>query len=220
VVKFQPCAAFLFLFLASCMSSQIPIIRETVPVNRPEVDLQRDQTAIIRTPHCDISLRYLNTDDWSVFGRFNTFSSRRGRGAVKPPYEIFFFTIHSSTDKILRNIRFSVRAGTFSAPALARADLLAQCASSRYRAMNIEELFVMRRLIIPEYRMDEIDFDNDTIGYPFDFITMLDSVSLCVAVPTPPVEARRYFVSVEYTAGSEKKVVDFEIERREHRRED
>ncbi|HEY1406875.1 MAG TPA: hypothetical protein VF857_09715 [Spirochaetota bacterium] len=204
-------------FLFSCLSPQIPILRELRVVERPEVDIQSDGTGVIRTPHCDISVRGVNDADWKSIASNDVFRDVGFHSTPRPPFEIFFVTIHNSTKRTLREIRFYIRTPGSTDNSLSLNELHAQCPSPAYNRAQLDEIFTMRRLLTQEFRLSEIDLDKDTIGYPFPFLMPNESGALCVAFPIPSFDHRRYTISVEYQSGSEKKVVDFEIERRETR---
>lgn len=201
----------------SCVSHQFPIQRETVIVEKPEVDLQKDGTGIIRTPHCDVSVRYIDKENWKMAASSTPFNQNRTFGSSYPPYEIFFVTIQNSTKKTIKDIRFSIHTAGYSDNSLTVEEILPECTSSVYRNIRISTIFSLRRLLSQDYLFNDIDFEKNSVGYPFPFILPQERGSLFIAFRIPPFEHRRYTLSVEYLAGNDKKVVDFEIARKENR---
>jgi hypothetical protein len=205
------------VIFASCGGVQIPIDRTTQITNRPEVDLREDGTGIIRTVYCDISLRHLDNDDWKKISSYDVFSANSVYSSRKPPYTIFLATIHNSSESTIRDLRFSLKDGAAIIDAIPQEQIIKECTATRYRSVSLKECFTFRRLLSSEFEFEKIDFDRDTIGYPFSFIMPHDNISVFVALPVPRVELRQYAVRVNFTAGTDKKVVDFTIVRREHR---
>lgn|GEM_PF-3583191 len=201
----------------SCVSHQFPIQRETAIVEKPEVDLQKDGTGIIRTPHCDVSVRYIDKASWKMVASSPPFTQNRTFGSSCPPYEIFFVTIQNSTKKIIKDIRFSIQAAGYSDNSLTIEELLTEGTSPVYQNIRISNIFSLRRLFTQEFIFNDIEFEKNSVGYPFPFILPQERGSLFIAFRIPPFEHRRYTLSVEYLAGNDKKVVDFEIARKENR---
>lgn len=203
----------------SCVAYQLPIQRHTDIAEKPEVDLQRDGTGIIRTAHCDISARHISADDWKKVISSSSVFTISGRSIAHPAYEIFFITVQNSTNKLIKDLRFYIKTPLSSESSLSAGELAEESATSSLSEANINELFSLRRLLITDYALDEIDFDKNTAGYPFPYILPHERGSLFVAFRIPSFEYRHYILSVEYVSGDVKKIVDFEVVRKEDRPE-
>lgn len=215
----------LFLFtliitiFQSCVAYQLPIQRYTNIAEKPEVDIQRDGTGIIRTAHCDISARYISTDDWKKLISSSSVFTISSKSIAHPAYEIFFITIQNSTNNTIKDIRFYIKTPLSSESSLSIGELIDESATSSFSEANISELFSLRRLLITDYILDDVDFDKSSAGYPFPYILPHERGSLFVAFRIPPFEYRHYILSVEYSSGDVKKIVDFEVVRKENRLE-
>ena len=203
----------------SCVAYQLPIQRYTNIAEKPEVDLQRDGTGIIRTAHCDISARYISADDWKKIISSSTVFANSTKSIAHPAYEIFFITIQNSTSKTIKDLSFYVKTPLSSESSLSKSELMDESVTSSFSEANINEMFSLRRLLITDYILDDIDFDKSSAGYPFPYILPHERGSLFVAFRIPPFEYRHYTLSVEYVSGEAKKIVDFEVVRKENRSE-
>ncbi|HNX57564.1 MAG TPA: hypothetical protein PKK43_00590 [Spirochaetota bacterium] len=203
----------------SCVAYQLPIQRSTIIAEKPEVDIQRDGTGIIRTAHCDISARYISADDWNKVISSSHVFANSGKSVPHPPYDIFFITLQNSTSNTIKDLRFYIKTPLSSETSLSIGELADESAPSSFSGTDITDIFSLRRLLITDYILDDIDFDRNSIGYPFPFILPHERGSLFVAFRIPAFEYRRYILSVEYVTGEIKKVVDFEVVRKENRPE-
>jgi hypothetical protein len=210
----------LVLLFLSCMSPHVQIHRETVPSDRPEIDISDSRTGIIRSVDLDISVRYISSDDYREIRKYDQFNLRESSAGNNPPFDIFFLTIRNTTTQTVSDISFEIKGNGTSYPALSLQEIHKQLSTKYFTIEKTQGLFAMRRLIKNEIELDKIDFDTDTVMYPFGFILPFETGSIFVAFTMPPVELRRYKLSTNYTVAGMKKNVDFEMARIEYRQDD
>jgi len=212
-------AILIFSYL-SCMNPHVLIRREILPSDRPEVDINNKKTGIIRSVDLDVSVRYVSPDDYKELRSYDQFSLRETSSGNNSPLEIYFFTIRNTTKQIVSDVSFEIKGNGVSYPALTLQEIHKRLSTKYYTIEKAQIMFSMRRLLASETELDKIDFDKDTILYPFGFILPLEAGSIFVAFLMPPVELRRYRLSVNYNVGGMKKNVDFEMARIEYRQDD
>ena len=211
--------SFLFIF-AGC-SPFTSIQRDILPDQRPEAEILNSRTALIRTADADISLVSLTRDQWKY-----ALSSRAltGTYGIEPqeelPFDIFFFTLTNSTELLLSNVTVSCSyADKLLLPV--KAETFFKTISLPSREKNkISDILSVRRLTTFDFEFDKINFEKDTLLYPFSFILPLDRICFLTAFPPIPKDMRHFTVTISYSTPTAKKKVDFRFTRFEHREEE
>jgi hypothetical protein len=206
--------------LSGC-SAKLPIIRDTVPEPRPEVEIISKHTAVIRTAECDISIIPLTEKEWFSFQEKDSYRLKAfGEPVPPPPCELFFIIVANTGENPLTGLTAFRSAGNTSEPSLATEDINKKMSSFRLSAEVYDRIFAVRRLLSFEYELEKIPLDEDTILYPFPCILPLDRICFIAAFPPVPKDIRTYTVSISYSLKAAKKNVDFRFTRIEHREEE
>ena len=205
---------------AQC-SAKAPIIRDTIPAQRPEIDILEERTALVRTAECDIAMTPLSSDQWMSFQEKDSFRLKAYYNPLPlPPCEAYFIILANTLEQPLTGITISRTAGSSTEQAFTAETLAEKYPGAQKSDEAYARLLSVHRLLSFEYELKKIDLDDDTILYPFQFILPLDRICFITALPSVPKDIRNYTVSVSYSAGSVKKNVDFRFTRIEHRDEE
>lgn len=211
----------LFAAAFSQCSAKAPIIRDTVPAQRPEIDILEERTALIRTAECDIAMTRLSDDQWTAFQEKDAFRTKSYYGPLPlPPCEAYFIIIANTTEQPLTGISVSRTAGSSTEQAFTAETLAEKYPAGPDSGEAYGRLLSVHRLLSFEYELKKIDPDEDTLLYPFPFVLPLDRICFITALPPVPGDIRNYTVSVSYSTGAVKKTVDFRFTRIEHRVEE
>ena len=206
--------------LVQC-SAKAPIIRDTVPVQRPEIDVLEKRTALIRTAECDIAVTPLSADQWMSFQEKDAFRLKTYYSPIPlPPCEAYFIILANTMEQPLADVTISRTAGQSTEQAFTAETLAEKYPGVQKSDEAYARLLSVHRLLSFEYELKKVDLDDDTLLYPFPFILPLDRVCFITVLPAVPKDIRNYTVSVSYSAGSVKKTVDFRFTRIEHRDEE
>lgn len=211
----------LIAVLAVNCSAAKPIHRETLPDQRPEVDILGQQTALIRTAESDISLCLLSDEQWEKLQGFSSFKNNMfGEPSKKIPFELFFVTVTNTSEQQLSALSASCTTGETTVSVLSQEQISAKTASPSFKHAALGKIFAYRRLTTLEYEFGKINFDKDTLSYPFSFILPLDRICYLIAFQPIPADIRHFTVSILYSTPSAKKKVDFKFTKTEHRDEE
>jgi hypothetical protein len=213
-------SAILVFSLLSCVSPHVQIHRETVPADRPEIDINDKKTGVIRSVDVDISVRYISPEDYRELRNYDQFNLRETHSGNVPPFDIYFITVRNTSAQAVSDVSFQIKGNGTSYPALTLQEIHRKLSTKTYTIGKAQSMFTMRRIVKNETELDRIDFDKDTIIYPFGFILPFESGSVFAAFAMPPVELRRFRLSTNYTIAGMKKNVDFEMVRIEYRQDD
>ena len=200
-------------------SARVPITRDTIPVNRPEIEILSGHTALIRTAESDISVLRLSDKQWVSFQETSGVSSQRSGGILPyPPGDLFFIIISNTSEHNLTGLTVSCSPGNLSM--IKARDLGEKYQTGSDVSEVCERLFAVRRLMSFEYDYEKIDLGKDSLLQQFPFILPLDKICFLAAFPPVPADVRSYTVSISYSCASVKKTVDFRFTRLEHREEE
>jgi len=211
-----------FFLLAACVcagcSGYTPIVRDTVPEQRPEVDISLTRSALIRTADCDISVMQISREEWDNIASNRMYLLEVRNDAPRMlPYEMYQVVITNSSERNLSGIEFSARYGEYTVAGEPAASVIKKCSSPVYKNISFEKLLKPRRIVSNEYLSEKDTYDGDSLEYPFPFVLPLDTVRYYALLPQIPADVRNFTVIVTYTVDNTKKNVDFKFKRLEHR---
>lgn len=206
------------LSFLSC-SRKPGLLRETVFIDHPAIEMRDERCALIRAQLLDVSLQPIEAEDWEKLLEYEPFAGEKNETQRVPRLLFFQMTALNSGNRpwLLKNLSLAiVHGGTEKSP------LSAQKASElytspAYSSINFTNLFAPRRLITEKYCIEEIDYERDLIEYRLEFINPGERVLLIYAFEWLPVEVREFSLRATLKEGEVKKSIDFGVRRLEYR---
>lgn len=187
-------------------------VRGFGPAGSYDMQVYRGSTGIIRTQFCNVSLVNIDSDLWKYLSKTDTF---RGKGSGFPSSQCFCIMVVNTWDRPLQVSRIEVLSGG----ELVRPETYSFKQGSDYLknryAVNLEELWKMRRMLTDNIILQEIDFDSETLEYKMDYIVPGDFIVFFRTFdwirPDVPAKLR---IGIKYN--EMEKVIDFDLARFEY----
>ncbi len=210
-------ASAVLLVFTGC--AQAPMARTTRPVERPDTEIIRDSTGLIRTIHCDVYVTHLDTAMWDTFRRQDAFMKKKpsARRTRDPELTGFFAVIRNTSRYPVALSDTRVRYGENAAPSLNDEEIQKICSSPAYSQYDFHAITALRRVRGTALNPDAISIDRDTLPGGGDTIPPEESAAVVLLFNTVPVQYRDVKLELTVSSRGEKKVIDFDFHRGEYR---
>lgn len=205
-------------FFSSCISPRVGIDRTVVPAERYDIEKQEDGTSVMHSFSVDASIKAVTPEDWAVISSSQAYQPDRGSLAGPPSCFLFYYVIKNRSKMTLRDISFEIQWNGKSVPALSQEEFRKRFFGNTGGFFS-PDIFRFRRLLSNTFVLKDIDFERDSIGYPFEFILPDDTVAGLAAFNELPPEARDFQVRLLFSDGGVKKSVAFDMRRTENRQD-
>jgi hypothetical protein len=212
--------ALILAILSFLSCSRKPgLLRETVFIDHPAIEIRDERCALFRTRLLDVSLQPIEAEDWEKLLAYEPFAGEKNQAQRVPRLLFIQMTAYNSGNRPwpLKDLSLAiVHGGTEKSPLTAQ-KVSEACASPAYSSFNFANLFAPRRLLTEKYCMKEIDYESDLIEYRLEFINPGERVLVIYAFEWLPVEVREFSLRATLKEGEVKKSIDFGVRRLEYR---
>jgi len=219
--KYYKITSIIFILVAanfSC-SAHPGLYRETVSLERPDISIEKNRVALIRSVSCDIYIEPFSHNTWKKILKSDVFLNNEKKSFdYRIPELLFFQIIISNTGKqplTIRNI--SIRYDSQNSSILRYADLRKRLHSPFYSIFNFKRILSQARLTGDKFLIQNINYDKDTLVYKMNHITPSDSIVQFIAFDKPPSVCKKYKILVELSYAGSIKTFDFDFRLIEYR---
>lgn len=211
-------ASALFFILFNCTFKQ-NLERETKPAEKYNVRTEDDRLAIYKDTLLEINLELIDTGMWEKLLEYECFKNKKSESSNwRAPALLFAHAAIRNTGAAPLKIT-NIRAlyGQSEKFPVQAANLLKKCKSPAYSMIDFKSLLKTRRLLGEKTSVEDVDFDNDSVGFSPEFIASGDTISKIMAFDWIPVEYRTFKISIQFESAGDIRTIDFEFKRLEYR---
>lgn len=195
------------------------LVRLTSAVERPDIEMTADGSALIRSVFCDIMVEPVDAALWDKLGKTSSYTKKPARGARRriPPVAAFHVIIKSTIGAPLRLVTARIVSGGTARERLTIDAISGRLKSPAYSAYDFRGLLAFRRLIADKDSSRRIDYDLETMASTFDFIPPYDTVVTTLMFERPPPGDERLRLTLELSASGNGKSVSCDFVSRDYR---
>jgi hypothetical protein len=207
------------LVLAGCART-FGIERGIKPEQQLDVEIKKEQCAIIRTPQCDIAVEPIDTRAWATLLKHNIFEKeRKNPSSIRIPKLAFFHIIISNAGKSPLTVEsVTLSYGPDRVQPLSVQKVIERCKSPAYGAFHFKRILTPLRLIGDMNCVRKINYERDVVSYRLRVINPGDRIIMIKAFEWIPVQYRELKIAVAIaTVNNIQKTIDFNFKRVEYR---
>lgn len=206
---------FILLILSSCKSTDsiIPIIE---PLNSFNHEVLENNSILTRSLLCDITIKSIFEPDWEKLINNNIYINSSFALKRMPPIFFFIIIIENTSDITLTPIKFSIKYNKKHYDSLSLEYLKKHYNSQSYNYLNFKNLFSPRKITIRENILLDMNIEENSIKYGFNFILPNDKILYIIPFDKVPLEIRNFSFFITLNSSYGKKIIDFDLVRNDY----